>query len=131
MSDIIIEDNKIVINVKSNTYKAVKNYIHNEIGLDKPAFEKMIADYVGVYMEKGDLTVNIIERKVNEAIAKTIKYRYGGGVPYDKAMTFDERMNKKIDMCVDKIVAEAIDRQLREVIKEIAEGMIREKLSLE
>jgi len=117
-------EKEIKLIIKNDNYKAIKNFIHNDLGVTKIELEEMVGNYVKSYIEKGDLTESVVEKKIADLVGDTIRVRYGYG------LRGGQTIKDKIDQNIDKLVCEAIDRRLEKIIKEIAEDMVREKLSI-
>jgi hypothetical protein len=114
-------ENEIRLVVKADSYKAFKNFVHNELKIDKPTFEKMVGDYVAAYMSGV-----MVEQKFTELLDKRIDATLG------KTNDWRDRskpLHTRIQVRVDEMVAKAIDSELKAAIKVMVEEKVREKLS--
>lgn len=106
-----------------DTYKAVKQYIHNGLGLSKEDIEKAIKDEAMRYVQDvrfDYMVVNRVESRVDKMIADTLKKIYG----YFPESEITKIVRSKADEMIRKSIDEAIKTQFSQALKIGLQGML-------
>lgn len=104
----------ITLKVKLDTYKALQNYLNNELKMNKKDFEDLVEQKVESVLKK-----HLEEDghgRLNGAIDRTITgllSGYSSSRPYSSYLL--ERVNKAIEEQIGKVIRETVSLQLKEL----------------
>lgn len=100
----------ITLKVKVDTYKALTNYIHNELKITKEDIEKMINDatirIINQKVEDPDFLYNYVQRTVNDHIRTLTNM---------KTWDIKSDVNRAIEKCVGELIMNTVREQLKGV----------------
>ncbi len=120
-------EREVVLKIKNDNYKQVRNFLVNELGITKKEFEQMVKRYVGAFLVNSDEVNVIIEKQIKDFLTSALASP--NNLPkakYNWRDTLEERIKKNIEVMFDEVFEE----RLQVSIQKIAEQAIKERLRL-
>ena len=96
---------EITLKVNLDSYKALQNYLHNELAISKEDIEKMLEKLIGRIINNKIEDGEFLHKSVDKIVADSI-YRL------ENSNTW--QLEKRIDQYIEKAIGEKIMKRVRE-----------------
>lgn len=99
------EMREIKLNVKVDTYKALQNYLKNELKMNKSDMEQLVSKLVEATVEKQLSENGLLETRIDKAVNQSMA-------------RLKSTKNWQLEKAVDEIIEKKVGERILEVVKE-------------